>query len=239
MKAFLTSRAALPLVAVAAALLGAGATWLVQRQASGDAIRSYLLEHPEVLPEAMAKLQERNTAKVIAANRSDIVQPVGTAWAGNAKGDVTVVEYLDYNCGYCKASVPIVADLIRGDPGVKVVYREWPVLSQESVTAARYGMVAARMGADYGKLHDAFYANHPLTDAGMEAALKTVGLDPAAVKKGAAMPEVDATIVTNTTVMRQLSQTGTPAWVIGDKVFTGMMTLEDMKKAVAEARKRG
>ena len=102
--AFLSSRAALPLFAAAAALLGAGATLLVSRHSDGSQVRDYLLAHPEVIPEAMQRLQDRNNAKVIAANRADILTPVGGAWAGNPKGDLTIVEYFDYNCGYCRAT---------------------------------------------------------------------------------------------------------------------------------------
>ena len=105
MMQFLSSRSALPLVAVAAALLGAGATCWCRGTIDGGQIREYLLAHPEVIPEAMQRLQERPNTKVIAANRADILTPVGGAWAGNPNGDVTVVEYLDYNCGYCRASL--------------------------------------------------------------------------------------------------------------------------------------
>ena len=237
MTAFLNSRAALPLVAAAAALLGAGVTWVVQRQSDGSAVRDYLLEHPEVLPEAMQRLHERENLKTIADNRADIVTPVGTAWSGNPKGDVTVVEYLDYNCGYCRAAVPVVDQLIAADKGVKVVYREWPVLSSESVTAARYGMALARAGGDYRKLHDALYAGGPLSDATMGAAIRAAGADPAKVKAGIAAPEVDETIKTNLAVMNRLSQSGTPSWIIGDKVYSGLMTIDQMKDAVAAARK--
>lgn len=236
MTGFLSSRAAVPLVAAAAALLGAGGTWLATRHDDGPQVRDYLLAHPEVIPEAMAKLQERETGKVIADNRAEIVTPVGSAWAGNPNGDVTVVEYLDYNCGYCRASVPIVAQLIASDPQVKVVYREMPVLSDESVTAARYGMVVAAQGGNYRKLHDAFYAGGPLSDASIDKAIVSIGFDPATVRKAIADPRIDATIKTNLGLMRQLNQNGTPSWIIGDKVISGLMTLDAMKAAVAEAR---
>ena len=118
----------------------------VAASAAAVQVREYLLAHPEVIPEAMQRLQDRNNAKVIAANRADILTPVGSAWAGNPNGDVTVVEYLDYNCGYCRASLPVVDQLIAADPKVKVIYRELPVLSPESDTAARYAIVAGRAG---------------------------------------------------------------------------------------------
>ncbi|QDZ08202.1 DsbA family protein [Sphingomonas panacisoli] len=232
---FPSSRAALPLVAAAAALLGAGATWLVSHQAGGNQVREYLLAHPEVIPEAMQKLQERSNAKVIAANRADILTPVGSAWAGNPNGDVTVVEYLDYNCTYCRASLPIVDKLIAAEPNVKVIYRELPVLSLESETAARYAIVAGRQGK-YRALHAALYAGGPLTEASMDKALVTAGLDPAKVKEEAKSASVEAMIKTNLSLMRPLGMTGTPTWVIGDRVVSSVMSLEDMRDAIAAAR---
>lgn len=237
MMRYLSSRAALPLVAVAAALLGAGATFLMSRHNDGSQIREYLLTHPEVIPEAMQRLQERAAAKVIAANRADILTPVGSAWAGNPNGDVTVVEYLDYNCGYCRASLPVIDQLIAADRNVKVIYRELPVLSQESETAARYAIVAGRVGK-YDALHRALYAAGPLTDESMDKALVAAGLDPVKVKAEAKNPSVEAAIKTNLSLMRPLGLTGTPSWVIGDRVVSSMLSLEDMRAAVEAARNK-
>ncbi|MBN8807905.1 MAG: thioredoxin domain-containing protein [Sphingomonas sp.] len=234
MNRWLSSTAALPVVAIVAALLGAAVTWVAAR-GDGSQVRDYLLEHPEVLPEAMQKLRDRETGKLIAANRADIVTPVGGAWAGNPNGDVTVVEYLDYNCGYCRASLPIVDKLIAADPKVKVIYRELPVLSPESDTAARYAIVAGRMGK-YQALHNALYAGGPLSEASMDAALVKAGLDPAAVKAAAKSDDVTRAIHTNLAMMRTLGMTGTPSWVIGDRVVSSMMPLEDMQAAIATAR---
>ncbi|MEO5492482.1 MAG: DsbA family protein [Sphingomonas sp.] len=231
----LSSRAPLPLVAAAAALLGAGGTWLVSHGTGGSQVREYLLTHPEVIPEAMQKLQEKSNAKTIAANRADILTPVGSAWAGNPNGDVTVVEYLDYNCGYCRATLPTVDQLIAADPKVKVIYRELPVLSLESETAARYAIVAGRQGK-YRALHAALYAGGPLTEASMDKALVTAGLDPAQVKAEAKSASVEAAIKTNLSLMRPLGITGTPTWVIGDRVVSSVMSLEAMRDAVEAAR---
>ena len=230
----LSSRAALPAVALAAALLGAGGTWLATHR-DGSEVRDYLLDHPEILPEAMQRLHDRETGKLIAANRSDIVTPVGGAWAGNPRGDVTVVEYLDYNCGYCRASLPIVDQLIAADPKVKVIYRELPVLSPESETAARYAIVAGRMGK-YRALHAALYAGGPLSETSMDAALAQAGLDPVQVKAAAKGDDVTRAIKLNLAVGRTLGMTGTPSWVIGDRVVSSMMPIEDMQAAVAAAR---
>jgi protein-disulfide isomerase len=236
---FLSSRAGLALVAIAAAVLGAGGTWIatrsVEQHDTGEAIRSYLLAHPDVIPEAMQKLQERETAKVIAQYHADIVKPLGSAWTGNPDGDVTVVEYLDFNCGYCRASLPLIDQLVAADPKVKVVYKELPVLSPESDTAARYAVVAARAGK-YKQLHDALYKGGPLTEASMDSAIATAGLNPAQVKVAAKAPDVDGIIKDNLALMRPLNMTGTPTWVIGNRVISGMIPIEEMQAAVTAAR---
>lgn len=236
-------RGALFAVAAVAALLGAGGVLLAERLtpppgsrgAIEGIVRSYVLDHPEIIPEAMQRLQDREIGKTIAANRQAIVQPVGNAWAGNPNGDVTVVEYLDYNCTFCRASLPVIDQLVAADPKVKVVYRELPVLSDESRLAARYAIVAARQGR-YAPLHKALYAGGPLTEASMDAAIRSAGLDPAKVKAAAEAPDVQAAIDANLALGRPLNLSGTPGWVIGNKAYVGMMTLDEMKRAVAAAR---
>jgi protein-disulfide isomerase len=238
---FLNTRGGLAAVAAAAALLGAGGTWLAtrsaERQDTGDAVRAYLLEHPEVIPEAMQKLRDRETAQVIDQYRGQIVTPLGSAWAGNPKGDVVVTEFLDFNCGYCRASLPLIAKLIAADPNIKVVYKELPVLSAESDQAARYAVVAARAGR-YQRLHDALYQGGPLSDASMDAAIRAAGMDPAQVKTAAKDPSVDQAIKANLQLMRPLNMTGTPAWVIGNRVISGIVPIEEMQDAIAAARKK-
>jgi protein-disulfide isomerase len=115
------------------------------------------------------------------------------------------------------------------------VYKELPVLSPESVTAARYAVVAARSGK-YKPLHDALYKGGPLTEASMGAAVAAAGLDLAKVKVAANAPDVDATIKDNLALMRPLNMTGTPTWVIGDRVISGMIPIEEMQAAVTAAR---
>ncbi len=241
-------------LALVAALIGAGAFWLFQRAvpsalAESDrgrmevVVHDYILAHPEILPEAMQKLQERETAqqqseaaKVVAANASAILQPVGSAWAGNPKGDVTVVEYFDYNCGYCRASLPAIAQLIASDPQVKVVYRELPILSDESGTAAKLSLAAADQGK-FQAFHDALYAGGPLTPESMAAAAKSAGLDMA--KASAFAPRAQAEISSNLELAHKMGMTGTPSWVIGDKIVSSALPLEELQKAVAAARMKG
>jgi protein-disulfide isomerase len=244
---------ALAALALVAALIGASAFWLFQRAVPGAlaetdrarigrTVHDYILEHPEILLEAQQKLQERQVAaqqsealKVVAANQRAILEPFGSAWAGNPRGDVTVVEYFDYNCGYCRASLPTIDALIASDPKVKVVFREWPILSEDSVTAAKLSLAAADQGK-FKTFHDALYAAGPVTAETMNAAAKKAGIDMA--KASAFLPRARAEIATNMDLARKMGLSGTPSWVIGDRIVSTALPLEELQKAVAAARAR-
>ena len=205
------------------------------RAPAGGDVRGYLLAHPDVIPEAMQALQDRETAKVIAANRSAILQPIGSAWTGNPTGDVTVVEYFDYNCTYCRANLPVIDQLVAADRGVRVVYRELPVLSEESGTAARLSLAAAKLGK-FKPFHDTLYAGGPITDQTLAAATRATGIDPTKLKAASEAPGIDDAIRTNLSLMRPLGMTGTPTWVIGDRVLSGLQSLDQLEAAVKDAR---
>lgn len=231
-----------------AALIGAGILFVAQRSIPGvpggdraqieGVVHDYVLAHPEIIPQAMQILDDRRSGELIAANAAAITQPIGSAWAGNPKGDVTLVEYFDYNCGFCRASLPTVAALIESDPNLKVVYRELPVLSEESGVAAKLSVAAAKAGK-FQAFHDALYAGGPVSDASMTAAARTAGLDPVALKSAAQDPGIDAEIQSNLALASQLRMSGTPSWIIGDRVISGAMPLERMQQEIAEARKAG
>jgi len=240
------TRSSLKLVGLmlVATLLGGIILWAAQRAAPSAlqgadkarieaTVRDYVLAHPEIIPEAMRLLQQRETGKSIAANRAQILEPFGDAWIGNPKGDVTLVEYFDYNCGYCRSSLPVIAELVRRDPNVRVVFKEFPILSEQSVTAARLSLAAAAQGK-FKPFHDALYAAGPVSEQTMQQAAKTAGLD---LAKAAAMtPKAEAEIAANRRVAQTLGLTGTPSWVIGTKVVSAALPLEELEKAVKEAR---
>ena len=233
------NRFSLPAIAVAGAILGGLAVWGFDRQGGGveraqveAIVHDYVLAHPEILPEAMEKLRDRESGKTVTANRAAIVTPFGSAWAGNPKGDVTLVEYFDYNCGYCRASLPTIARLIAADPKVRVVFRELPVLSAESRVAARASLAAAAQGK-FATFHDALYAGGPVSDASIAAAAAKAGVDTAQPGFG---KTADAEIAKNMETAAKLGMTGTPSWVVGDRVLSGALPLEDLQKAVAAAR---
>ena len=234
-----------PAVAVVAAAAGGVGVWAYDRFAApGGAdqarveriVHDYVMTHPEIITDAMHRLQDRDTAKAIAANRDAITTPVGNAWAGNAKGDVTVVEYYDYNCGYCRASLPVIDKLVASDPQVRVVFRDLPILAPSSGFAAQMSVAAARAGR-FKPFHDALYAAGPVTDATIAASARKAGLDPAALSRDAQSPAVVDIVRENLAAQRALGLTGTPSFVIGDRLLTGAQPLEDLQAAIADARK--
>ena len=224
-------------VAAATSLVVLGASGGLRGGAGsgGAQVRAYLLMHPEIIPEAMAALQARDAGRAVAANRTAITTPVGDAWLGNPKGDVTVVEYFDYNCVYCRGSLPIIAQLVKADPNVRVVFRELPVLSQASYDAAKISYAAARQGR-FRAFHDPLYRAGPVSPATLAAAARGAGVDLAAARtvEGAAEAEIKANIA----VARELGMAGTPSWVVGDQVLSGLRQLGELQAAVKAARDR-
>lgn len=207
-------------------------------KAIGQVVRDYVLENPEILPEAMKRLQERESAKVVAANRAAIFDAYAGAWEGNPSGDVTVSVWMDYACGYCRASLPIIARLVAEDPKVRIVYRELPVLSEGSRVAARWGLAAAEQGK-FKPFHMALYSGGQLSQASIDAAAATAGLDVARAQQSLTSQQVEAEVARNLDVAGKLGVTGTPSWVIGEQVISGMVPYEVLKQAVQTARRRG
>ena len=214
-----------------------GGTAATDKAVIGRVVRDYVLEHPEILPEAMQRLQTRETGKAVTASRGAILEPYVAAWEGNAKGDVTVAVMMDYACGYCRASLSEIARLLAEDPNVRVVYRELPVLSEVSRVAARWGLAAAEQGK-FKPFHTALYSGGQLSEASIAAAATSAGLDQAKAQEAVASPRTDAEIARNLDVASKLGVTGTPSWVIGDRVISGMVPYDTLKQAVAAARSR-
>ncbi len=199
--------------------------------ATGAAVRAYLLEHPEVIPEAMGKLQDKQNAARVAQSRPAIETPFAGAFAGNPNGDVTLVEYFDYACGYCRASVADIDKLVASDPRVRVVFKELPILAPESDRAARLSLAAAKAGK-FLTYHHTLYGEGALDDAKIDKAAREAGLDPAAAKG----TDIDREIQTNLTTARTLQLSGTPTFVVGNTVLNGAVGYDTLKEAVAKAR---
>lgn len=195
-------------------------------------VRDYILEHPEILPEAMQRLQDREVGKAVAANRRQIETPFAGAWEGSAQPDVTIVEFFDYACGFCRQSLPDIDRLLKEDPKLRIVYREFPVLGPDSEVAARAGLAAAKAGK-YPAFHRALFAAGRPDTASVARVARSLGFDP----QGAGA-EAQAEIDANLALQRPLDLRGTPSWVVGNKVLGGAVGYDALKAAIAEVRAR-
>ena len=214
----------------------AGQYWTgpgVDRATTERVIHDYLLNNPEILPQAMQRLQATQAAATVNRLRTRIEQPFSGAWAGAADGDVTLTVFTDYACTFCRASVPDIDRLLREDRRLKVVFRELPILSPESEPAARLALAAARRGR-YMPMHRAlFQAGTPDADGRRAAAIALDVANDAAVLNDAAISrELDG----NLTLARELGFDGTPSWVVGDRMLTGAVGYDQLRAAVAAAR---
>jgi len=210
-------------------------------------VRSYLIAHPEVLEEAMAELSKRQAAAETEKHEASVTKnaetifnsPRGVA-VGNKDGDVTFVEFFDYNCGYCKRAMSDMLDLMKADPKLKVVLKEFPVLSQGSVEAAQVA-VAVRMQDPSGKKYLDFHqkllgGRGPADKARAIQAAKEAGLDTAKIEKDIASPEVRATIEENFKLAEAMGMNGTPSYVIGKQIVVGAVGLDGLKEKIGVAR---
>jgi len=210
-------------------------------------VRNYLLAHPEVLEEAMTELSRRQAAAEaekheasVATNAETIFNSPRGVVLGNKDGDVTFVEFFDYNCGYCKRAMADMLDLMKTDPKLKVVLKEFPVLSQGSVEAAQVA-VAVRMqdpgGKKYLDFHQKLLGGRGAADkARAMAAAKDAGLDTARIEKDLASPEVRATIEENFKLAEAMGMNGTPSYVIGKQVVIGAVGLDNLREKIGVAR---
>jgi protein-disulfide isomerase len=210
-------------------------------------VKNYLVSHPEVLEEAMAELNKRQAADEAAKHEASITENSQAIFnsprnvtLGNKNGDVTFVEFFDYNCGYCKRAMTDMLDLMKADPKLKVVLKEFPVLSEGSVDAAKVA-VAVRMqdpgGAKYLDFHQKLLGGRgPADKARALAAAKEAGLDVARLEKDMASPEARATIEENFKLAESMGMNGTPSYVIGKQVVVGAIGLDGLKEKIGVAR---
>ena len=196
-------------------------------------VRQGLLADPQILPDAVAALRDAQYAPMLAANRAALETPFGSSWKGAAKPEVTLVEFFDYACPYCKASNPAVERLLKEDRGLRVVYREMPILGPDSVAAARLSLEASKAG-HFTRFHDTLWAaGRPAPDTNAQAA-QAAGIDP----EPQANPEIEAELARNMKLAGELGATGTPLFVIGDRVMNGAVGYDALKDAIAKARRK-
>lgn len=205
------------------------------RTAIEQIVRDYILSHPEIIPQAIEKLQANKQSDTIGANKSALETPFAGAWEGAANPDVTVVEFFDYACGYCRASLPDLAKLVGSDAKVRIVYRELPILSDESGDAAKVSLLAAERNR-YMPYHKALYGAGRVTRETIIAAAATAGISKADAEAAMSSAKYDAEIQSNIALAQKLQATGTPTFVIGGQLLNGAVGYDALKEGVATAR---
>lgn len=216
------------------------------RAAFGAEVRAYLLENPEVILEAIQILEDRREAATAAADVDLISQHAEALFndphsfvGGNPDGALTLVEFSDYRCGFCKRAHPIVKELIERVPDLRVVIKEFPILGPDSVTAGRMAMAAHELDpGKYAELNDALMEHRGnLTETAAYRIANEVGYDIADLKSLAGSPEIEARIQNNYQLAQALGLNGTPSFVVGNTILRGFKPLEDMLALVEEERR--
>jgi protein-disulfide isomerase len=200
---------------------------------SSRIVRQGMMADPKILSDTVDALRDAQYAPVLAANRAAIETPFANAWKGNEKADVTLVEFYDYACPYCKASNPHLDRLLKEDKGLRIVFRELPILGPDSVTAARLSLEAAQAGR-FLQFHDAMWAAGRPAPQTIAAAAQAAGMPPSPPSDAA----IEAELKKNFQLAGQLGATGTPVFVVGDRVMNGAVGYDALKEAVAAARSK-
>lgn len=246
--ALLTSALAASLLATPASAFEIDAMSDSEREAFGVEIREYLLENPEVIMEAVAVLERRQAAEqvandgaLVATNHDAIFNDGYSHVAGNPEGDITLVEFVDYKCGYCRKAFPEVNALIQNDGNIRMIYKEFPILGPESITAARFAIATQLVAGEeaYAKLHDAMMTMRGnLTDETLTGLADKLELDGAAIAATTNDPRVDEILTANMELAGRLQISGTPTFVMEDQLLRGYVPLDAMEQIVSELREK-
>lgn len=206
-------------------------------------VETYLREHPETILESVEAHQKKKYEEELQKQKDnlqsykDFLHDPQAPSAGNPKGDVTVIEFFDYNCGYCKRAFPDIMRLIETDPNVRVVLRDIPILGETSVLAAKWAL-AAHLQGKYFDFHKALMShNGPIDVDTLERLAKSVGLDTEKLRKDAEGQDVQKRLDKDQEVSRAIGITGTPAFIVNDDIARGAVGFDGLKQAVEEARK--
>jgi protein-disulfide isomerase len=212
-------------------------------------IRAYLMENPEVLMEAIGVLEEREAAAQAEADadmiaaRSEALFDDGASWVGgNPDGDVTLVEFIDYRCGYCRRAFPEVQELVASDGDIRLVVKEFPILGEQSVLASRFAIATRMVEGDdaYKQVHDALITMRgDMNELSLELLGEDLGLDVEAIVGRMDDEDVTDVIRANHALAQDLSISGTPTYVLGDRMVRGYVPLDGMRAIVAEERADG
>ena len=218
-----------------------------ERDAFRAEVRAYLLENPEVLMEAMEVLEERQAAEQAAADAAmiaaveDELYDSERSWVGgNPQGDVTLVEFVDYRCSFCRRAHPEVEELIASDGNIRLIMKEFPILGEQSVLASRFAIATRQVEGDaaYKQVHDALITMRgDVNELSLELVAEDLGLDTDAIVAQMDSDAVTEVIRANHMLAQQLGITGTPTFVLDGQMLRGYLPLDGMRERVAEARR--
>ncbi|MCA0207412.1 MAG: DsbA family protein [Proteobacteria bacterium] len=239
-----------PVLAQSSAPATASTMGEAEREAFRSEVRAYLMEHPEVIFEAVAEYERQQQAAqadmdlaLVQINAEDIFRD-GHSWvAGNPEGDITLVEFMDYRCGYCRRAQPAVMDLIGTDGNIRLVVKEFPILGPQSEVMSRFAIAVQQVGGDepYGRVHDALMAwEGDITPEDLRGIAGDLGLDAERVMAEMSGDAVTAVLRANHELAQRLQISGTPTFVMGEgddgELLRGYMPLEQMQAVVARLR---
>ncbi|KKB83823.1 hypothetical protein VW29_13405 [Devosia limi DSM 17137] len=210
-------------------------------------IENFLMSDPAILQRMssaletqMAAAEREQATTAIAAMQTAIFNDPDQVVLGNPDGDVTLVELFDYNCGYCRNALPDLAALLAEDPNLRVVLKEFPILSNESIDAARIAVVVNKSGADYWAFHEALFTSRGKIDKAVAlAAAADLGLSPVSVELQMNEPGVSKAIQTSYEIAKALNITGTPTYIIGNDVIPGAIGVDELRARIANMRACG
>ena len=241
-------------LAFATMLLSAGAAnatdleelTLSEREAFRAEVRAYLLENPEVLMEALDVLEQRQAVAevmqdqvLVATNADAIFASPFDYVGGNPEGDITLVEFLDYRCGYCRRVFPDVERLIEEDGNIRFIIKELPILGEASVLATRFALSAKMIAGDeaYRDLHDAMMVMRAdVSEASLMALATELGLDGDAIMNNIGSSEITEVIETNYALAQRLNISGTPSFIMNDQMLRGAVPFDTMATLAEELR---
>ncbi|MBZ4023074.1 disulfide bond formation protein DsbA [Rhodobacter sp. TJ_12] len=233
-------------LAAPAQALDLGSMSAAEKQDFGAAVRDYLMENPEVLVEAINKLEERQQAQaaqndkmLVQTNAQDIFDYAGDWVGGNPDGDITMVEFIDYKCSYCKKAYEVVDEVLKADSNIRFVVKEFPILSDQSVLAARFAVAVKQVAGDeaYEAVHNDLMAfRGDMTLESLSRLAETHDIDPEPVMDRLNTEEVTAVLRTNAQLAERMGIAGTPAFVVGGQLLRGYAPTEAMQQIIAQER---
>ncbi len=220
----------------------------LDREEVGQIVRDYLLDNPRLLEEVIDALEQEQAGAqaeaqraAIVDNRDALLDPPHGYVAGNPEGDVTMVEFFDYNCPYCRQMVPVVMRLIDEDPDLRVILLDWPVLGEESVEASRIAMAVKRVLPDrYLEFHQALMQQRGRIDGDRAVAIaEEFGVDSDELSEAAAAAEIDTALQEAEQLGSRIGLRGTPSYIVGDEVLGGAVGGEMLREEIAKVREEG